>query len=127
MSISFNISLTFESNQCFIYLNQYNYNNKEGKKPKMGYKQKQVNLKFFISNLQHEHKNASLQGPSEHGPLFVHSYVLRTAKQSGVFLSWFTVGGSMSMVAQVVKKLSAKHETQRDPWVRKIPWRRIPK
>ena len=90
----------------------------------MGYKQKQVNLKFFISNLQHEHKNASIQGPSEHGLLYVHNYVLRTAKESGVLLSWFIIGSSISMAAQMVKKLSAMHETQRDPWVRKIPWRR---
>lgn len=81
LSISFNISLTFESNQCFIYLYQYNYNNKEGEKPKMAYKQKQVNLEFFISNLQHEHKNASIQGTSEHGLLYIHSYVVRTAKK----------------------------------------------
>ena len=70
MSISFNVSLTFESNQCFTYLNQYNYNNMEGQKPKMGYKQKQVNLKFFISNLQHGHINA-IQGTSEHSLLHV--------------------------------------------------------
>ena len=29
-----------------------------------------------------------------------------------------------SLVAQMVKKLPAKQETQFNPWVRKIPWRR---
>ena len=29
-----------------------------------------------------------------------------------------------SLVAQMVKRLPAMRETQFDPWVRKIPWRR---
>ena len=56
---------------------------------------------------------------------YTYSYVLRTAKKSGVLLGKFIICSSISMVAQMVKKLSAMHETQCDPWVRKIPWRRI--